>query len=153
MKISSLHDQLVGTWTGTMTLYTNWLPVLENPSASRLVVAPVAGTHFLSFSYTWSYEGKPNDGILLAGNSNEKEAVSAAWIDSWHQNGKVLHLSGDLGDDGVIKMLGSFAAPPGPDWGWRIEVSVRDGAPRIAMFVISPDGKEDPAVDSIYLRA
>ena len=152
MKISTLHNHLVGAWTGTMTLYTNWLPVKEHPSESHLVVAPAAGGNFLCFSYSWSYEDEPKEGLLLLGNENDADSVTASWIDSWHQNGKILQLTGDA-NDGLIKVHGTFPAPPDPDWGWRIEVSVDDGAPRIAMFVISPKGEEDPAVDTKYRRA
>lgn len=153
MKISTLRERLVGTWSGTMTLYTNWLPVKEHASDSTLVVTPVAGGHFLSFGYTWSYEGKSKEGLLLIGNENDNDKVTASWVDSWHQSGKILQLEGDVTEDGVIKASGTFPAPPGPDWGWRIEVSLHDGAPRIAMFVTSPEGEEDPAVDTQYRRA
>lgn len=153
MKLSALHDKLVGTWTGTMTLHTAWLPVKEHPSNSTLTVTPIAMGTFLSLAYDWHYEGKRKEGFMIVGNPNDDEAVTMAWVDSWHQSAKVMHLAGTMGDDGVAKVHGTFPAPPDPDWGWRIEVSLVNGAPRVAMFVITPDGKEGPAVDSVYARA
>jgi hypothetical protein len=51
-------------------------------------------------------------------------------------------------------MLGSYAAPPGPDWGWRI--TIRSASPaefQIVMHNISPDGQEDLAVQIDYARS
>jgi hypothetical protein len=48
---------------------------------------------------------------------------------------------------------GTFAAPLGPDWGWRIEITPENGQSiRIAHCNIDPDAKEEPAVEGVYSR-
>lgn len=67
---------------------------------------------------------------------------------------QVLALSGPPRDDGAISLRGSYAAPTGPDWGWRIEVMADGGRSlRIVHHNILPDGQEMLAVTSEYARA
>jgi hypothetical protein len=49
--------------------------------------------------------------------------------------------------------LGSYAAPEGPDWGWRIVIG-SDGPDELhlLMYNIAPDGGVYPAVESRLLR-
>ena len=49
--------------------------------------------------------------------------------------------------------LGSYAAPEGPDWGWRIVIG-SDGPDELhlRMYNIAPDGGVYPAVESRLLR-
>jgi hypothetical protein len=51
----------------------------------------------------------------------------------------------------TISVRGSYAAPPGPDWGWRIEITPDNNRKlRIVMFNIQPDGQEALAVEASY---
>ena len=53
----------------------------------------------------------------------------------------------------VFDLHGTYAAPPGPDWGWRI--TIRSGSAselQIIMHNISPEGQEDLAVQANYQR-
>jgi hypothetical protein len=53
-----------------------------------------------------------------------------------------------------IDVRGSYAAPPGPNWGWRTVIETPDDdSLRIVMYNVSPEGKEDLAVDAVYRRA
>jgi hypothetical protein len=53
--------------------------------------------------------------------------------------------------DGTITVRGSYPAPPGPDWGWRIDIAA---APlRITHTNIDADGTEDLAVEGVYSRS
>ena len=88
------------------------------------------------------------------GYDAQERAVTAHWIDSWHNGDKVMACRGVAGNGGVLSVKGSYAAPPGPDWGWRIDVAAEDKGPlRIVMFNIDPDGNEHPAVEASYQRA
>jgi hypothetical protein len=61
-----------------------------------------------------------------------------------------MELSGPI-DDGVVKLLGSYAAPPGPDRGWQIHIEPGDGGGgRMTMHNVMPG--EDPyeAVEVTY---
>ena len=153
MKLSSLHHLLLGEWSGENHLFLNWLPEPELISEGTMTVTPVGNGKFLSFAYTWKHEDKEQQGLLIVGNHNEKEEATAAWIDSWHQSGGVLQLKGGIDDSGEISVLGSFPAPPDPDWGWRISISANnDGSLRFRMFVIPAGGEEERAVEVEYGR-
>jgi hypothetical protein len=61
---------------------------------------------------------------------------------------------GAPGSNGSIAVAGSYAAPPGPDWGWRIEIGPeREGGLSLRMFNVTPEGREDLAVEAHYLRS
>ena len=152
MNLIELHDRLLGEWSGTSTLWLSWLEEPEQRSPSRLRVAAVANGEFLSFQYSWVYEGE-QEGLLLLGNDNEDGAANAAWVDSWHMSGKIMHCTGEVDGAGATSLRGSYQAPPGPDWGWRIDVSLPEpGALRIEMHNVDPDGSEELAVRAEYRR-
>ena len=58
---------LVGRWRGTSHLLTPWTTPPEHRSDSTAEVALVAGGRFVTVAYTWTYEGRPCEGFLLAG--------------------------------------------------------------------------------------
>jgi hypothetical protein len=154
MHLSSLQLRLLGSWSGESRLFTPWMPNPESASNSTLVVSPAAKGNFLSFAYTWSHEGVDHEGLLLVGNANKAEEATAAWIDSWHMSGSVMQCKGSVDEPGVILLRGSYAVPPGPDWGWRIEVrSPSADELALLMFNISPEGGEDIAVQADYKRS
>jgi hypothetical protein len=154
MKLLEMHDRLLGDWTGNNLLRLSWLPDPDHHSPSTMSVTRAANGHFLVFTYTWVYEGEPQEGWLLVGNNNEQEQATAAFVDSWHMNGKVMACQGTVGEDSVISLLGSYEAPPGPDWGWRIVITPGEGETLgMTMYNITPDGQEDLAVQADYTRA
>jgi hypothetical protein len=66
---------------------------------------------------------------------------------------KVMACQGSAQDGGTLSVRGSYAAPPGPDWGWKIDISPDSGQRiRISHFNIDPDGKEHPAVIGLNSR-
>jgi hypothetical protein len=49
---------------------------------------------------------------------------------------------------------GSYAAAPGPDWGWRTVIeTAEDDSLRMVMYNLTPDGQEYLAVEAVYRRA
>jgi hypothetical protein len=55
--------------------------------------------------------------------------------------------AGNFNPQGTLIVHGNYPAPPGPDWGWRIEIPVvKEGRLKIDMFNIDPTGKEDGGV-------
>nr|WP_303652697.1 DUF1579 family protein [Paludisphaera mucosa] len=141
-----------GEWSGTNTLQDpNTGKPEESPSTAGLT--PVLGGRFVRLDYTWAYQGKPQEGSLLIGFDPESAEASGRWVDTWHMGRKVLDCHGTASADGAVVLRGSFAAPPGPDWGWRIEVASGGDGLRIKHVVIDPDGKEDPAAEGVYPRS
>jgi hypothetical protein len=143
---------LAGEWTGTNKL---WVvpgePVRESDTTAS--VSLVGQGQFLMMRYTWAEGGKPQDGTLLIGTATGEKAADIVWLDSWHMRDDVLRLRRQPAGDALLDALGSWAAPPGPDWGWRIVLrpESRD-AFRMLMYNITPEGREMLAVEAAYRR-
>jgi Protein of unknown function (DUF1579) len=151
MKFDELKRALIGEWRGTKQLYLEPPPTPAVSSPSKMSVKPVAGGSFLQFNYDWTYEGEEQSGVLLFGG-DEENAASAAWVDSFHMSTKIMSCAGSAAD-GSAELSGFYAAPPGPDWGWRITIrSVTPNEFTIVMHNISPEGQEDLAVQINYTR-
>ncbi len=151
MSLSALVD-CAGTWNGINTLQD---PHTNAPaeSVSTATVMPEFDGRLVRLDYTWSYEGKPQAGSLLFGFDKEKNTHRAHWFDSWHMGSKAMECSGVAQESGIISVRGSYAAPPGPDWGWRIDLHTDDITMKMVMYNIWPDGREDLAVEAVYSRA
>jgi hypothetical protein len=144
---------LAGKWNGTYRLIVEPTdPARVSPSTAS--VSPVAGARFARLDYEWDYEGRPQDGSLLVGYEKERGIVTAVWVDSWHMSSTFMLCEGAAGARGSLEVRGFYAAPPGPDWGWRTVVGLRaNGTLRMVMYNVSPDGKEGLAVEAVYSRA
>ena len=60
---------------------------------------------------------------------------------------------GTINAQGIIDLLGSYEAPPGPDWGWRIIITnPSNNRLQIIMYNCSPEGVEELAVQADYKR-
>lgn len=141
-----------GTWQGTNRLWFDpAAPAFESASTARLRDA--AGADCLLLEYTWSHEERGHDGVLLLHLPTGAGPIEAVWCDSFHSGGGLLHFQGTLDAEHGIDVLGSYAAPEGPDWGWRIQLLQEAGAGwQLRMFNISPAGEEFPAVAVDYRR-
>jgi hypothetical protein len=151
----SVLDGLIaceGGWQGTSTLKDPHSGT-DDTSPSTAIVTPVLGGRFVRIDYTWSYGDKPQEGSLLIGYQRKAEKATAHWIDSFHNSDKVMACAGPVADGGPLSVRGSYAAPPGPDWGWRIDVLPEGDTLRIVHYNVWPEGKEELAVDSSYTRA
>jgi hypothetical protein len=139
MKLMDLSSKFIGHWQGKYRLVLSWLP---NPD-------------FISVSsYDWQHEGVSQDGLILIGNNNNKEAgVTASWVDSWGMSGKIMNCYGTINQQGDIALRGSYEVPDNPDWGWRIEIPCpTDNTLQIIMYNLSPEGEEFLAGDANYAR-
>jgi len=142
-----------GDWRGTSRLQDPENNVADD-SASAATVTPVLKGKFIRLDYTWAYHEDPQEGSLLMGHDAKTRSLTAHWIDTWHMGNKVMACQGAIAENGVISLLGSYAAPPGPDWGWRTIVTPGDdGTLSLVMYNIYPDGREELAVESHYNRA
>jgi Protein of unknown function (DUF1579) len=149
-----MNDSLIGFWTGTKLLNLSWLPNPEHFSEATLQATRVAGENFWEIAYTWSHEDAAQSGILLLGIDPESRAATAAWCDSWHQSACLLFCQGEAENSGRVSVLGSYKAPPDPDWGWRITLDQpNDDALELVMTNIAPDGDETLAVRATFQRA
>jgi len=150
-------DELIacaGSWRGTNTLHDPNTNKPEDSPATATVI-PVLGGRFARMDYTWSYQGKPQEGSLLFGFDVKADTVTVHWIDSWHMGDKVMECRGPRPNGGTISVRGSYSEPAGSEWGWRIEITPDGGRTlRLVMFNIWPDGeREELAVEASYTRA
>jgi hypothetical protein len=157
MSIPNTLAYLAGEWQAVNRL---WLmpgtPVHESKISA--VVEKVAMGRFLQIRYTWEEDG-PQQGMIVIGQDGEMETVQASWIDSWHNGDRMMILAGSLTAVGSFSVKGSYPAPSGPDWGWRIEVSPGSHHDewRMTMYNILPDGdflksEEMLAVEAVFFR-
>lgn len=137
-----------GSWIGTNRLYFPGEPTRDVPSTAR--IAPAAQGKFTTLSYTWSFDDQPQDGLLLIGG--DRGAVIMIWIDSWHMGDGVMHCTGSVQDDRLLAVRGTYKVENHPDWGWRIDLRLRDEAIDLVMYNVSPEGEEDVAVEAAYAR-
>ncbi len=152
MNIPESLTKLVGKWAGTNQL---WLAPGEPArlSASTAEVALAAQGKFLTLRYTWADGGAPQDGLIVLGHELEAKAASAFWIDSWHMQDKSMACRGTIDALGNASVKGAYAAPPGPDWGWQIDiVPASQDAFDMVMYNITPNGEATIAVKTAYAR-
>jgi Protein of unknown function (DUF1579) len=154
MDFTKIQEYLIGTWAGNNLLRTSWLTPPEHQSPSNLSVTPVAKGKFLAFTDTWSHEDVSQEGLIILGYDKQQDVATAAWVDSWHMSSKIMSYQGTIDEQGLIDLRGSYEAPPGPDWGWRIVITPAPGKELlIVMYNCSPEGAEELAVQAEYKRA
>jgi hypothetical protein len=153
--MSPLHPlaRCAGTWRGTSTLQDPHAGIpAESPSAASVSAVPGG----VRLYYTWSYQGKPQQGSILISTDDEGGAVTARWTDTWHTGNQSMACSGPKPSGCTLSVRGTYAAPPGPDWGWRINITPDGDKLRIVMHNVWPQeqgGKEELAVEAVYERA
>ena len=150
-RLSSLIAA-TGRWTGA---YRLWEPSASpRESRSAALIAPIIGDRFVRIDYRWTYDGDPQQGLLLVGCEGNARLVTAVWIDSWHMGDKFMICQGVVQKNGAIAVRGSYGVHSSPDWGWRTVIEAPDGCPlRMLMYNISPGGREDLAVEATFTRA
>jgi hypothetical protein len=145
--------ELAGQWSGVNRL---WVypgdPVRESETKASVEFA--ARGALAMITYTWAYEGGPQEGILMVRTETDADDVEVVWVDSWHTSSKFMLFRGEEDKEGLVAVHGTYSAPGGPDWGWRIVLGA-DSADEIhiLMYNITPDGQEALAVEARYVRA
>jgi hypothetical protein len=145
--------RMAGRWTGTAKTYAD----PENPEAAE--VAPWEGTiemllggRFLRFAYASRAMGQPIAGELTLAYEKGDRLFRMSWIDSLHTSPAILVSESEPVPEGAaaatIRASGTYFAGEGqPRWGWRTELDDQtDGALRIRMFNVMPDGEESIGV-------
>lgn len=148
--INENFAKLVGMWDGTKRLIMR----PEDPVHDCDAVACVgleANGNFLKVNYEWSFEGKPQEGLILI-HIDKNNVAKSVWIDSFHQNGDFMTSLGTLADE-KISVKAHYTQPEYSDWAWRIILEPTDDNSFIFnMFNIFPDGTEVPAVEMKFKR-
>lgn len=149
-KLQPLID-LAGQWQGPSVLQDP-SNNLKDESTSTATITSIVGGRFVRIDYTWAYNGKPQEGSFLIGLVRSTGVLTMHWIDSFHMSDVVMACQGTINEAGTIDVRGSYAAPPGPDWGWRTVFTLAPDTIRMVMYNIWPEGKEELAVEAVYRR-
>lgn len=139
-----------GTWVGKNKLMDPMLNIAAESETSA-TVTPILDGKFFRIDYSWSYQGKPQAGSMLVGLDTNASETTIHWIDTWHMGSKVMELRGPAREE-VVTVRGKYSAPPGPDWGWRTQLSLEGDRFVVVMHNVSPDGQEDLAVHAALSR-
>ena len=145
------YDKLTacaGTWQGISTLQD---PHSGTPLASEstLTITPILLGRFLRVAYTWDYLGDPQEGEFIIGLHGDTGNLTAHWIDTWHMADKGMICTGQASEDD-LSLLGSYPAPPGPDWGWRTIIRPSEDSVHVVMLNVPPGLTGELAVEATY---
>jgi hypothetical protein len=154
MAIPKTISKLTGSWNGISHLNLTEDPAVENiaESDSRMKVEADPQGQFATITYTWSWEGEEQYGSLLVCGNQKLGTVTGGWVDSWHQSGEVMFLTGDGMGDEHFGFMGSYGSADEPKRGWRIGVTAEGETLAFEMTHISPEGEEAWAVRCDYTR-
>lgn len=151
MSVSDSLAALAGEWKGINKLH--YPPGSVSESDSKATVSLRISSQFLGIAYTWEYETKPQEGLLIIGCDTKTNAVQAVWTDSWHMSHKFLLSDGTSNGDGAIDVLGHYQVEGYPEWGWRTTIEPNGDTFKYAMYNVSPEGDETIAVETEFTRA
>ena len=153
MAVHEKLKSLVGNWKGTNRLNLSWTPdPIKQSHSTASVVGRVRG-QCLEIAYTWTFEGEPQEGILLICGAGDSDKVAAGWTDSWHSANVLMPCEGTIDPAGRVNIKGSYSVPDHPDWGWRTEIVPGVDSFRYLMFNVSPEGEEEWAVATEFTKA
>ena len=143
--------QMAGEWEGTTK---TWFEPdkLADESPWRGTIRLVAGGRFVMHEYEGSMQGKPLSGVAIYGYHLDPDRFEMAWVDSFHTGTSIMFFKGKNEGRGY-DVLGSYEAPSGPPWGWRMEIQQPE-ADRLIIthYNIPPDSQEAKAVETVYRR-
>ena len=153
MSAPQILEQLMGNWSGSNRLWLDPNDAVRE-SEAKATVGLAAKGRFALVQYTWADAGQPQEGLLLIGVDEPAGQAQGLWIDSWHMGDMWMICQGQIDAGGNLAITGSYAAPSGPDWNWRIEIhSNATDAFELRMFNITPEGDAMLAVQATYRRA
>ncbi len=141
---------LAGTYVGETK---TWLDPSGAPDVSpeEVHVRPLLGGRFVAFESLGAIGGQARSGELRVGFHVDLDRWEATLIDSFHTGTSVLVSNGRPREDGVVEVLGHYAA--GPElWGWRTELSADGDTLTWRAFNVSPAGEVYPATEAILRR-
>ncbi|MBN1297350.1 DUF1579 family protein [bacterium] len=147
--MDTLLKRSLGKWQGTKKL---WLSPGKKCRESDITVTvdQSALGRCAVITYGWSFAGEPQEGVLVLNTDYGKGSIQAAWVDSFHMANGIMILKGGFTGQDKLDLIGQYAAPPGPDWGWRIELSALDEKTiRVITYNVTPGGDEQLAIEVI----
>lgn len=121
----ALLARMVGKWQGTAR---TWFEPgkLGDEAPIKGETRLVLGGRFLMHEYEGGMTAGDMRGVAIHGYDLTAQRWETAWVDSAHNGTRIMLSVGESGGDaGKPMVLGSYQAPPGPDWGWRTTLELR----------------------------
>jgi uncharacterized protein DUF1579 len=147
-ETTSAHQALsrfVGSWRGPARLWLQPDGAPEETSA-ELHAELVLGGRWLRLTYHGVAFARPHAGEMLLGYHKDAGQYELAWIDSSHTGSAIMISTGAAGEQGIVDVLGSYAAGP-ERWGWRTRLQrTASGELALDAFNVTPAGVEDRAM-------
>lgn len=142
---------MAGAWEGrTRTWLDPGAPPVDSLTAARIEV--ILGGRFARIDYQGTVIGKPHAGEMLIGYEPAESRYNVVWVDSFHMSTGIMLSTGPRAPDGAVSVLGSYRSG-GEEWGWRTILRPEgDDHLVIEAFNISPDGREDRAIETHLSR-
>ena len=129
---------VTGAWTGTASFRMMPTDEFAEGAATASSDSEAAGWGW-SLRYTWVHaEDGEQSGLLLVASPTDDGAITAAWIDSWHQKPYLQAFTGTF-TEGVVDVSAEYA----PGWVWRIVVGPEGDGLRMVMHSAVPEGHGD----------
>jgi hypothetical protein len=139
--MGKLSDLAGSQWRGKKEL---WLDPMGN---DVILCDCTVSIDEAGLSYSWSYEGRPQEGRLAL---NEQ---GADFSDSWHARTSMA-CSNAAASWARVDVTGKYGDGEGSEWGWRITLSLRsDHELVLQMTNIAPWGEEGRAVRMVCRRS
>lgn len=142
---------MAGSWEGpTRTWFDP--TASSDDSTTTAHIELILGGRFLRIEYQGTVNGKPHAGELLLGYEPDLDLYTAVWVDSFHMAPGIMVSTGQRKDSGQISVKGSYRAGE-ERWEWRtVFRPIDDEHLTIEAYNISPQGREDRAIETRLTR-
>ena len=128
-------------WVGQGEL---WLDPLGNTADTCAVSLEV---HADKITYAWSHDGKPHTGTIALRDGG------ADFTDTFHSS-TTMAFTSVSSTWALVELFGTYPAPEGPPWGWRITLAHRPSDELVLQMTnITPWGEDGRAVRMVTRRA
>ncbi len=143
---------LVGRWRGLSRVWFE-PDVLADESPVEGEVTLRLDGRFVELDYTSAMQGKPLTGRLTMGYYPGRARWEVNLIDSFHMGRGQLFCTGDSTETG-FRALGHYPdGQNGPDWGWRVVLTVQSAdAFTVTAYNIEPGGPDQKATEMVLER-
>lgn len=158
MTLTPIHARLgdmAGDWEGrTTTWFGGDAPPDDSPW--RVSIEPVVSGAFIYQSHEGHIGDRAFSGHVIYGYDAYRRVMTAVWVDSFHLGDAMLLSEGPIPGDPheILNVVGAYVdRPSGQQWRWRTVVRMPDSSHlHIRAFNIAPDGREQPALETLLRR-